>query len=211
MGDIFVSALIGYGLGQLSPAALLSKIKKVDLRKTGTGNLGATNTAIVFGKLSGIVVLLLDVFKAFFAIKFAKMMLPEFAFAGLIAGCFAVIGHIFPLYLNFRGGKGVATLAGMVLAYDIRLVLLLLALAAAIMWLTNTGHYGPISAAVSFPILLLIRVRNFTVFGCVAAVCGLIIYKHKENFSKRKHGEEMTVKEFFTDAQEDMKSEAKRS
>lgn len=201
MGDILISAVIGYGLGQLSPAAFLSKIKKVDLRKTGTGNLGATNTAIVFGKINGIIVLLLDVFKAFFAIKLAKMMLPEFAYAGLIAGCFAIVGHIFPLYLKFHGGKGVATLAGMVLAYDIRMVLFLLVLAALIMWLTNTGHYGPLSAAISFPLLLLIRVRNFTVFGCVAAVCGLIIYKHKNNFSKRKLGEEMTVREFFTDDQ----------
>ena len=201
MGDILISAIIGYGLGQLSPAAFLSKIKKVDLRKTGTGNLGATNTAIVFGKISGIIVLFLDVFKAFFAIKLAKMMLPEFAYAGLIAGCFAIVGHIFPLYLKFHGGKGVATLAGMVLAYDIRMVLFLLVLAVLIMWLTNTGHYGPLSAAISFPLLLLIRVRNFTVFGCVAAVCGLIIYKHKNNFSKRKLGEEMTVREFFTDAQ----------
>jgi len=203
MGDILISAVIGYGLGQLSPAAFLSKIKKVDLRKTGTGNLGATNASIVFGKFYGVLVLLFDVFKAFFAIKLAKLIAPDFAYAGLVAGCFAVIGHIYPVFLHFRGGKGVATFAGMVLAYDIRVVLVLLLIAAVLMLWTDTGHYGPVSAAVLFPLWLWIRVRNIVVFGCVAVVGGLIVYKHKENFAKRKNGTEMTVKKYFFDKAED--------
>lgn len=184
MTEMILSAAIGYGLGQLSPAALISKLKNKDLRENGTGNLGATNTLLVFGKAYGIAVMIFDVLKAFFAIKIAKYLFPRYLFAGLVAGCFAVIGHIFPSYLNFRGGKGVATFAGLILAYDIRLLLGLLGIAVIVMIVTDTGHYGPVSAAVG----------------------GLIIYKHRENFARAKEGKEIHVKE-FADKCEEMQNE----
>lgn len=196
MTEALLCAVIGYGLGQLSPAAFLSKVKNKDLRENGTGNLGATNTVLVFGKWYGIGVMLFDVFKCFFAIKIAKLLFAKYAFAGLVAGCFAVIGHVYPAYLHFSGGKGVATFAGMILAYDIRVLLVLLGIAILIMLATNTGHYGPVSATILFPLWLLIRAKNMIVFGSVLAVSGLIIYKHKENFVNKKHGTEMTLKEF---------------
>lgn len=196
MTEFICSAAIGYGLGQLSPAALLSKIKNIDLRENGTGNLGATNAMLVFGKVYGILVMLFDVFKCFFAIKLAKLMFAKFAFAGLVAGCFAVIGHIFPAYLRFSGGKGVATFAGMIMAYDIKVLLVLLGIAILIMVVTDTGHYGPVSAAILFPLWLLIRLRNMIVFGSVMAIGSLIIYKHNENFANKKQGKEMTLREF---------------
>lgn len=196
MTEILVSAAVGYGLGQLSPAALISKIKNKDLRENGTGNLGATNTMLVFGKAYGIAVMVFDVLKAYFAIKIAKVLFPKYVFAGLVAGCFSVIGHIFPAYLNFRGGKGVATFAGMILAYDIRVLLGLLFVAIVIMIVTDTGHYGPISATILFPVWLWMKVKSLVVFGGVAAVGGLIIYKHKENFARAKEGKEISVSEF---------------
>lgn len=196
MTEVLVSAAIGYGIGQLSPAALISKIKNKDLRENGTGNLGATNTMLVFGKAYGIAVMIFDVLKAFVVIKIAKALFPNFLFAGLAAGCFAVIGHIFPAYLNFRGGKGVATFAGMMLSYDLRVLLGFLLVAIVIMIVTDTGYYGPISAAVLFPVWLLMKVKSIVVFGGVAAVGGLIIYKHKENFVNAKEGKEIRVREF---------------
>lgn len=196
MTEIVLSAAVGYGLGQLNPAALISKLKNKDLRENGTGNLGATNTLLVFGKAYGIAVMIFDVLKAFFAIKIAKILFPKLAIAGLIAGCFAVVGHIFPAYLNFRGGKGVATFAGLMLAYDVRVLLGLLFVAIVIMVITDFGPYGPISAAVLFPVWLWLKVKNLLVFGSIAAVGGLIIYKHRENFRKAKEGSEIRVREF---------------
>jgi len=196
MIEAVLCAVIGYALGQLNPAAFLAKIKNTDLREKGTGNLGATNTVLVFGKGYGVAVMLFDVFKSFFAIKIAKFLFVKCAFAGLIAGCFAVIGHIYPAYLHFRGGKGVASFAGMILAYDIRVLLVLLGLAILIMIVTNTGHYGPVSAMILFPLWLLIRVKNIWVFGSVMAIGGLIIYKHIDNFKNKKQGTEMTLREF---------------
>ncbi|MBQ8857122.1 MAG: glycerol-3-phosphate acyltransferase [Lachnospiraceae bacterium] len=202
MTEIVLSAAIGYGLGQLSPAALISKMKNKDLRENGTGNLGATNTMLVFGKAYGIAVMIFDVLKAYFAIKIAKYMFPRYVFAGLIAGCFAVVGHIFPAYMNFRGGKGVATFAGMILAYDIRVLLTLLLIAIVIMTMTDFGPHGPISAAVLFPIWLWVKLKSIFVFGGVAAVGGLIIYKHRENFTKAKEGTEIRVREFAEKCEE---------
>ena len=202
MTEMLLSAAIGYGIGQLSPAALISKIKNKDLRENGTGNLGATNTMLVFGKAYGIAVMIFDVFKAYFAIKIAKALFPKFLFAGLAAGCFSMIGHIFPAYLNFRGGKGVATFAGMILAYDIRVLLGLLLVAIIIMVVTDTGYYGPISAAVLFPVWLWIKVKSILVFGGVAVAGGLIIYKHRENFAKAKDGTEIRVREFADKCEE---------
>ena len=202
MTEMLLSAAIGYGIGQLSPAALISKLKNKDLRENGTGNLGATNTILVFGKAYGIAVMIFDVLKAYIAIKIAKALFPKFVFAGLAAGCFSVIGHIFPAYLNFRGGKGVATFAGMMLAYDIRVLLGLLLVAIIIMVVTDTGYYGPVSAMILFTAWLFLKVKSISVFGGVAAVGGLIIYKHKENFINAKEGKEIRVREFNAKCEE---------
>ena len=196
MTETIMSAAIGYGLGQLSPAALISKMKGKDLRKNGTGNLGATNTMIVFGKTYGILVMIFDVLKAYFAIKIAEWLFPMMKFAGLNAGCFAVIGRVFPAYMEFHGGKGVAAFAGMILAYDIRTLLIILAIAILLMIVTDFGTWGPVSAAVLFPLWLWIRTQSLVVFISVAAVGGLIIYKHKENFERLREGEEILVSEF---------------
>ena len=202
MTEVLLSAAIGYGIGLLSPAALISKLKNKDIRENGTGNLGATNTMLVFGKAYGIAVMIFDVLKAYIAIKIAKALFPKFVFAGLAAGCFSVIGHIFPAYLNFRGGKGVATFAGMMLAYDIRVLLGLLLVAIIIMVVTDTGYYGPVSAMILFTAWLFLKVKSISVFGGVAAVGGLIIYKHKENFINAKEGKEIRVREFNAKCEE---------
>lgn len=207
MTEMILSAAIGYGLGALSPAALISALKKKDLRQNGTGNLGATNTLLVFGKAYGIAVMIFDVLKAFFAIKIVKILFPKFAIAGLIAGCFSVVGHIFPAYLNFRGGKGVATFAGLILAYDAPTLVVLFGIAIALMMFTDFGPSGPISAAILFPVWLGIKVKSAVVFGAIAAVGGLIICKHREDFQKIKDGRELRVRE-FADHRAELQGEA---
>lgn len=196
MMEVAVSAAIGYSIGQLSPAALISNLKRKDLREYGTGNLGATNTFLVFGKFYGIAVMIFDVLKAYFVVQIAKNLFPLFKFAGLVAGCFAVIGHVFPAYLEFRGGKGVATFAGLILAYDVETLFNILVIAIVMMAVTDFGTCGPVTAAVLFPTWLLFKVQNLIVFGGVAAVGGLVIYKHKENFIRAKEGEEILVRDF---------------
>ena len=146
--DIFCSILIGYLLGSVSPAALLSIAKGHNLHEEGTGNLGATNTMLVLGKNWGIFVMVFDVFKSWLAARIARALFPHLAIAALLGSLGAVIGHIFSLFLRFHGGKGVAAFGGMILAYDPGLFLPLLLIAIVLMTAFNYGVAGPISAGI---------------------------------------------------------------
>lgn len=194
--DILITILVGYLLGTLSPSALLSKIKQLDLRTQGTHNLGASNTMLVMGKKYGALVMIFDIFKGFFAAKLAKLLFPQLALAQLLAGFSAVVGHIFPFYLGFKGGKGLAAFGGMVLAYDPIVFLFLLVLGIILMLLTNASVAMPLSAGALFPILSLIRSQSLVVFFITAAAGILIIVKHWSNIGKARRGEDLKIRSF---------------
>ena len=117
---------IGYLFGSISPSYILSKIKHVDMRKGGTRNLGASNTFMHFGRGWGIFVMLFDIFKAFVAVKLCQLLFHELALAGLVAGSATIIGHNYPFYLGFKGGKGLSCFGGWVLGVNPLLFLILL-------------------------------------------------------------------------------------
>ena len=194
--DILITILVGYLLGTLSPSALLSKIKQLDLRTQGTHNLGASNTMLVMGKKYGALVMIFDIFKGFFAAKLAKLLFPQLALAQLLAGFSAVVGHIFPFYLGFKGGKGLAAFGGMVLAYDPIVFLFLLVLGIILMLLTKASVAMPLSAGALFPVFSLIRSQSLAVFFIAAAAGILIIVKHWSNIGKARRGEDIRIRSF---------------
>lgn len=194
---IVLCIAIGYLLGTLSPAALLSKLKNINLRKQGTGNLGATNTMLVLGKGYGALVMILDIAKAFIAVKIAEAICPGVSVVGLLTGFFAVIGHIYPFYMKFKGGKGLAAFGGMILAADPRLFLLLLLTGIVLMLIINYSIALPISAAILFPILYGLYWRSLTAVLICAATSILIIAKHFSIFAKIKRGDEIKVRGFI--------------
>ncbi|MGM9681658.1 MAG: glycerol-3-phosphate acyltransferase [Eubacteriales bacterium] len=191
--------LIGYLLGSLNPAALLSKLKKKDLRKQGTGNLGATNTMLVLGKGYGALVMIFDIAKALVAVKLAHTLFPTMEVSGVIAGSAAVVGHIYPFYLKFKGGKGLAAFGGLVLGVDPFLFVILLVIAMALMFLLNYSVAMPMSAAVLFPILYGIRNGGFLSVIIVTTVSVLIICKHFSNIGKARRGEDLKIREYVKD------------
>lgn len=197
MSEAVISTLMGYMLGGLSPAAVLAAVKKIDLQKHGTKNLGATNVALIFGKWYGIVVMLLDVGKAFVAVKLAKRLFPGLLLSGLFAGCAAVVGHIYPVYLKFRGGKGLAAFGGMILALDPVMFLILLVIGIAVMLITNYAIAVPFSAASLAPFLAGFRFDSITAFFIVSLSSSLILMKHMENIGRIKSGEEIGLREFI--------------
>lgn len=101
--EIGICIIMGYLIGTLSPAALFAKLKNANLRENGTGNLGATNALLVMGRVYGVLVMVLDILKAFIAFRLAAKLFPAIKVAGMIAGLAAIIGHIFPFYMNFKG------------------------------------------------------------------------------------------------------------
>ncbi|MBE6932435.1 MAG: glycerol-3-phosphate acyltransferase [Ruminococcaceae bacterium] len=197
MKEYLLSSLIGYLLGSLSPSALLSKLKKKNLRDQGTRNLGATNTMLILGKGYGALVMLFDIAKAFAAVKLAQKLFPMLVWGGLIAGCSAVIGHIFPFYMKFKGGKGLAAYGGMILGLDPLLFLILLLIAIAAMLITNHAIAMTVSATILFPMFFAIRNGDLIAFLLVAAISALILSRHTGSILEAIRGEDTSVRAFI--------------
>lgn len=191
------SAFVGYLFGSLNPAALLSKIKRKDLREVGTKNLGATNVTLTFGKGLGAAVMTFDLTKAFISYKFFEFIFPTYNFIGMVAGVFAVIGHIFPFYLGFRGGKGLASFGGLVLAYSPSLFLCMLLTATVLMVIVNHSVAMPIYAGVVFPIAVAVLDHSLLSFLLSLAVSVVLIIKFLPNISKIKRGEDIKIREYL--------------
>ena len=197
-----ISIIIGYLLGSISPAALISKIKKINLRKTGTKNLGATNTTLVLGKKFGAIVMIFDIAKGAASVLIAKLIFKEIAMlAGLLAGSAAVVGHMFPFYLRFRGGKGLAAYGGMVLAFDPLAFLLLLVIGLICAFVLNYGIALTASAAVLFPFVTAFRNISSPYVVSLTAIAALtsavLLARHWGNIYRAFTKKEMTTRQFL--------------
>lgn len=188
---------IGYFFGCINPATMIANYKNKNLKEEGTGNLGATNTMLVFGLKYGILVMLFDVFKSYFAVKISHILFPNLVLAGLLSGCFAVIGHIFPAHLGFSGGKGLAAFGGLFLAFDPALFLLLLLLGVACAFLVNYAAALPLSASFLAPVLAGLKYHRLDIFALLLNIGLLIFYKHRDNIANIKNGEEIRLREYL--------------
>lgn len=195
--ELIGSLGIGYLFGVLSPAALLSRLKHQDLREKGTKNLGASNVMLVLGKGYGVIVMLFDILKAFVAAKLAKLLFPKLVVAGLLAGLGAVIGHVYPFYMGFKGGKGLAAFGGMVLAFNPKLFAFLLTLGVVLMLIVNYSFVVPMSAAVLFPVFAWLQTEDVAVLLIASAASGLVIVKHWGNIGRALQGNDLKIREFI--------------
>ena len=140
--------VLSYLLGCSNMAIYIAAIKKVDLSAGGSGNPGASNAVILMGWKAGILVALHDIGKSVLAVLLAQQIFPDTAYIGAVAGVCSVLGHIFPFYLKFKGGKGFASYFGMTVALNWKLGLVLFVVAVAVTFLTDYIVVGrPITAA----------------------------------------------------------------
>ena len=145
---VILIMIMSYVIGNFNLSYFLSKLKGYDIRQHGSGNAGASNVVIMMGKKAGIIVALTDIFKAFLVCTLAMKILPDRVFIGPLAGTCAILGHIFPFYMNFRGGKGLASLGGTILALDPKMFVVLLAIAIVLAVVTNYICVVPMSISV---------------------------------------------------------------
>ena len=185
--------LIGYLLGSLNLAVLLAKRRGVDLRAGGSGNPGASNTVTLMGWKAGALVAIHDIFKAFLAVWLCRRLFPALPYVGVIAGVCSVLGHIFPFYLHFRGGKGFASYLGMALALDWKFALAIGLVIIIVVLITDYIVAGTMATVVSFPIYNAIRQQYVTALLLAAATL-LIIWKHRENLVRICKGTEIGVR-----------------
>ncbi len=196
-----IVAIIAYLLGSISFSVIISKkMAGFDVRQKGSGNAGTTNVLRSVGKKAAIITLILDVLKGVVAILVAyivgkiannldKSLLIQ------IAGIAVIIGHTFPIFFGFKGGKGIATSLGVLLMTNWNIGLICLVFALVLMALTRIVSLGSIAAAILFPVLIIfmpsnnyIVEGNYIVYSIILAV--LVIYNHRANVKRLLNGTE---------------------
>ena len=183
--------LLSYLIGTINPAYIFSKIRGFDIRQKGSGNAGASNVLIVLGKAWGVLCAVLDIAKAMLAIHLCHMLFPSLAYGFTVSGVFCVIGHIFPFYMKFKGGKGLACIGGMVLRYDPFVFLAMLWLEGVLVLVTNYICFVPMTAVILFPVIYGVMERDLIGALILCVLIPVVFYKHKENLKRIKNGTEL--------------------
>ncbi len=184
-------AIISYLLGNLSFAFILGKIiMKKDVREYGSGNSGATNAIRAFGAKVGVMAFAGDVLKGVAAVLIGKLLSGEMG--GYLAGAFVIIGHNWPVFLNFKGGKGVAATIGVMLMISPFVSLVCFIIGLSIAFFTRMVSLGSIIGMALAPLVVLIFVRpfNISLFIFCLFVSSMSIYRHKENIKRLLKGKE---------------------
>ena len=183
--------LIGYLIGAINPSYIIAKIRGFDIRERGSKNAGASNALILFGKFVGIGCALFDIAKAGFAVWLCGKLFPELVYSFAVTGISCIIGHVYPFYMKFRGGKGLACLGGMIFAFDWRVFLIMLAAEIVVVIATDYICFVPLSASLAFPIVYGIMWRDVIGALIICIIIPIMIYKHKENLKRIKQKTEM--------------------
>ncbi|MCU0324465.1 MAG: glycerol-3-phosphate 1-O-acyltransferase PlsY [Spirosomaceae bacterium] len=199
MIEVIIGVLGAYLLGSIPTAVWYGRVfHGVDIRNHGSGNAGATNSLRVLGKKAGVIVLLIDLLKGYMAISLAGIITQHSDFQSTeyivpLLGLAVVVGHIFPIFAQFKGGKGVATSLGVILAIHPLATLICLVVFLLIVFTTKYVSLGSMLGALTFPVQLVSGVWGLqpmiiVIFGFVLAV--LLVITHRENVKRLLAGNE---------------------
>ena len=181
---LFVAA--AYFIGNISPSILLGKAMGVDIKKEGSGNAGTTNALRVLGKKAALITLVIDIGKGALAVWLGLRFGNETI--GMFCALAGFCGHIWPCLYNFKGGKGVATAFGALLALNWTLALTALAIVAAGLLLTRRMSFGSLLGALTFPLCCWFMEPDFIYVGSAMAL--IVIIKHRANIMRLLKGQE---------------------
>ncbi len=177
-----VIIILSYLIGAISTSIIICRIKNIDIRRVGSGNAGATNTLRALGKKYGAIVLTLDILKGFLPTIIARILSPESLILPVSCAFATVIGHVFPIYFSFKGGKGAATFIG-----AITVIFPLGAFICFLIWFSTlilSGYVGfsTILAAISFPISILLFAESNLIFFGITSMLFVLITHYKNIF-----------------------------
>lgn len=203
--NVALSIILAYLLGSIPSAVWIGKLfHNIDVREHGSGNAGTTNTIRVLGWATGIPVLLIDIFKGWLA-----AMLPVFFHNAdhgsalltnlqIIVGIIAIIGHVFPLFAGFRGGKGVATIFGVFLALQPLLTICCMGVFLVVLLITGIVSVSSMIAGIAFPLFLFLFFNTpsvlFRIFSII--ICVALVVTHRKNLERIWRGEEPKLIKF---------------
>ena len=194
MMEYLIVIAVGYLLGCSSMALYISKFRKVDFRTAGSGNLGASNATALVGWWAGILVAIHDIGKSALAVILAKLIFPDLPNIGAVAGVASVLGHIFPFYLKFKGGKGFASYVGMTLALNWKFALIIMAAVLIVTLVTDYIVVGTTMTILSAPVYLGYAGRDLILTLILFAATAVILYKHRMNYVRIWNGTEMGLR-----------------
>lgn len=205
MTSIIIVAIISYLIGSIMFSVIFTKkIAGFDVRTRGSGNAGSTNVLRTAGKKVAIITLICDILKGVVAVligyivgKLTKASVETSQMLILTAGVMVVLGHTFPIFFKFKGGKGVATSLGVLLMINWRIGLICLVFALLIMAVSRMVSLGSISAAILFPVLCIFINENYLIkanhFGYILfgiILCLLVVFNHRSNLKRIFNGKE---------------------
>jgi glycerol-3-phosphate acyltransferase PlsY len=198
-----LTALVAYLLGSIPTGFLVGKAKGIDIRTIGSGNIGATNVFRYFGTVAGLAVLFVDALKGLLAVALVpRMVRVVFGVTGdstsrewleIIAGLAAILGHNFTCWLRFKGGKGIATSAGVLVALVPYALLIILGLWILVLGLTRFVSLASICASAALPFATWLTGGSATMITINGAMAGLAIYKHRSNIQRLLKGTESRI------------------
>lgn len=202
-------ALFGYVIGGINPSYIIGKTRGFDIRKKGSGNAGASNAMILMGKKVGVFSAVFDIAKAATAYLCAPLIFRQMVYASVIAGTACIIGHICPAYMKFRGGKGLACIAGVIIGIDWRFFLALLVIEVGLAIVLDYICVIPMTAAVIVPLCygffgsgklgwLLHAEGGWIGAGILAIASVVILLRHIQNVKRILAGKEMHLSYFWT-------------
>ncbi len=186
-------AILSYLIGSFSSSYFLGKIKDIDIREHGSGNAGSTNALRVLGKKYAAITFLLDFLKGLLAVKIASYTMGSNGMA--VASFFVVMGHNYPFYLKFQGGKGVATSIGVLYSIDFRVGIICTIVGLVMVALTKYVSVGSLSGAIVAPIVLNLiskPTRNINLVIIVLAI--FVLIRHRSNIDRLLKGVENKLK-----------------
>ncbi len=186
-----VCIIIGYFLGCFQTAYIIGKkVQKIDIRNYGSGNAGTTNVIRVMGWKVGIITFIGDFLKAVIAVFICKLIFPDCPEAGLYAGLGTIIGHNWPVFLKFKGGKGIAATMGTLLAFDYRLGLICITIMALVLIISRIVSLGSIIMSISIPICLYLFYNDLeiTFLGVLFTISAIL--RHRDNIRRLFKGQE---------------------
>ena len=189
--DYFIVGIVSYLMGSIPFGLILTKIfLNKDIREIGSGNIGATNALRTGNKLIGYSTLILDIAKAIIPVIFVKINYPDLIY---IASLCAFLGHVFPIWLKFKGGKGVATYVGILFSINLLLGIIFTASWGIIFLIFRYSSLSSIISSISIPIYILItdQISNAIFFSIMFV---LIFFTHRENIKRLKNKEESKTK-----------------
>ncbi len=188
---VTVSILAGYLVGCINPSYIIGKLKGFDIRKSGSRNAGGSNALITMGKLIGVLCMVFDILKAFVIIGVTAALFPDVPYLYSITGVACILGHMFPFYLGFKGGKGLACLGGMILAFNWKVFVVMLLLELVLAIVIDYLCVVPITASIAYPAVYGLMSGNLVGALIILAATAAMVIKHLENLKRIRQGTEL--------------------